>query len=148
GIGSILRPGVTSSPGLVFLVFSHVFTGKRLERMISRFTFASIAAFFLLVAPTATTQAQPTPGSTAAAQAPKPLPFVSPLFADNMVLQRGKANTLWGWSEPGDKVKVEIGEATATGVAGSDHRWQVKIQPPPAGGPYTVKIGGRETVEL
>jgi sialate O-acetylesterase len=80
--------------------------------------------------------------------ATKPLPFVSPIFGDNMVLQRGKANAIWGWSEPGDKVRVEIGEAAASGVAGSDRRWQVKIQPPPAGGPYTVRISGRETVEL
>jgi len=29
----------------------------------------------------------------------KPLPFVSTIFGDNMVLQRGKKNTIWGWSE-------------------------------------------------
>jgi hypothetical protein len=28
---------------------------------------------------------------------PKPFPFVSQIFGDNMVLQRGKANTFWGW---------------------------------------------------
>ena len=33
---------------------------------------------------------------------PKPFPFVSPLFGDDMVLQRGKMETIWGWSEPGD----------------------------------------------
>ena len=38
--------------------------------------------------------------------------------------------------------------ATASGVAGSDRRWQATIQPPPAGGPYTIRISGRETVEL
>ena len=27
----------------------------------------------------------------------KPLPFVSTIFGDNMVLQRGKKNTIWGW---------------------------------------------------
>ena len=32
----------------------------------------------------------------------KPFPFVSPLFGDDMVLQRGKVDTIWGWSEPGD----------------------------------------------
>ena len=37
-----------------------------------------------------------------------PLPFVSPIFGDNMVLQRGKPNTIWGWSKPGDAVRVEI----------------------------------------
>jgi hypothetical protein len=26
----------------------------------------------------------------------KPLPLVSPIFGDNMVLQRGKVNTIWG----------------------------------------------------
>ncbi|HUV71041.1 MAG TPA: sialate O-acetylesterase [Terracidiphilus sp.] len=65
-----------------------------------------------------------------------------------MVLQRGKADAIWGWSEPGDKVTVQIGDNTVSGVAQADHRWQVKITPPAAGGPYTVKITGRETVEL
>jgi sialate O-acetylesterase len=65
-----------------------------------------------------------------------------------MVLQRDKANTLWGWSEPGDKVQVEVAGKAASAVAGSDRRWQVKIQPPPAGGPYTVTIKGHQTVEL
>ena len=76
------------------------------------------------------------------------LPFVSPMFGDYMVLQRGKPNAIWGWSEPGDTVKVEIGEHFATAAAGSDGKWQVRIQPPPAGGPYTVKITGRQSVEL
>src|ERR1035438_4490412 len=69
----------------------------------------------------------------------KPLPFVSPLFGDNMVLQRGKANAMWGWSEPGDHKQIKIGEQTASAVAGADRRWQVKIQPPPAGGPYIFR---------
>lgn len=75
-------------------------------------------------------------------------PFVSPVFGDNMVLQRGKKNAIWGWSEPGDKVSVQIGDKTATAIAGKDRRWQVKIDPPAVGGPYVVKISGRESVEL
>ena len=65
-----------------------------------------------------------------------------------MVLQRGKANTIWGWSDAGDTVTVQIGDKTASGTAGSDHKWQVKIEPPAVGGPYTVRISGRQTVEL
>jgi sialate O-acetylesterase len=65
-----------------------------------------------------------------------------------MVLQRGKLNTLWGWSDAGDTVEVEIAGEKATGVAGPDRRWQVRIQPPAVGGPYTVKITGHQTVEL
>src|SRR5579859_221991 len=87
--------------------------------------------------------AQAGPGTAA-----KPLPFVSPIFGDNMVLQRGKINTLWGWSEPGDKIRVQIADNATSGTAGADHRWQVKIQPPAPGGPYTIRITGRQTVEL
>ena len=88
------------------------------------------------------------PTTTAPETSATPLPLVSPIFGDNMVLQRGKKNTIWGWSEPGDKIRVEIAGRSATGVAGPDRRWQVRIQPPRAGGPYTVTIIGRQTMEL
>lgn len=78
----------------------------------------------------------------------KPLPFVSPIFGDNMVLQRGKPNTIWGWSDPGDKVRVEIAGKHASGIAGADRHWQVRIKPPHVGGPYTLRISGHQTVEL
>ncbi len=122
--------------------------------MICRFTAARNATVIFLVAPLSIAYSQPTPSvapsvaSSASAPSLQSLPFVSPIFGDNMVLQRGKPDTLWGWSEPGDRVRVEIGDARASGVAGPDRRWQVAIQPPPAGGPYTVKIAGRQTVEL
>lgn len=77
-----------------------------------------------------------------------PLPFVSPIFGDNMVIQRGKPNAFWGWTQPGDAVRVEIGDKSATSTAGADGRWQVRLEPPEAGGPYTVKITGKQTVEL
>jgi sialate O-acetylesterase len=87
-------------------------------------------------------------GQSPSPPALKPLPFVSTIFGDNMVLQRGKKNTIWGWADPGDKVRVEIAGKHASGVAGPDRRWQVKIHPPAVGGPYTVKISGRQTMEL
>jgi sialate O-acetylesterase len=97
-------------------------------------------AVFALTAGAAFAQPQ-----TAAA----PKPFVSPIFADHMVMQRGKPNAIWGWSQPGDTLRVEIGGNSATGTAGADGKWQARIQPPAAGGPYTVKIAGsQQTVEL
>jgi sialate O-acetylesterase len=122
--------------------------------MISRVAPVRIAAFVLLVAPLSVALAQPTPSaaspsaSSPSGPAPHPLPFVSPIFGDDMILQRGKANTLWGWSDPGDKVEVEIGGSKASGVSGPDRRGQVTIQPPHTGGPYTVMVAGRQTVEL
>jgi sialate O-acetylesterase len=117
--------------------------------MISRCLLAAAAAFFLLVAPPGSLSAE---GQAVPKAAPpavvKPLPILSPIFGDNMVLQRGKPNILWGWSEPGDAIRVQIGDNTASAIAGADRRWEVKIQPPPAGGPYTLRISGPETLEL
>ena len=101
----------------------------------------NVAVFLLSLACGAVAQNAP-------AEAVKPLPFVSPIFSDNMVLQRGKTNTIWGWSEPGDTVQVEIAGKTASGVAAADRRWQVRIQTPRAGGPYTITIKGHQTLEL
>src|SRR5215813_423384 len=70
------------------------------------------------------------------------LPFVSPMFGDNMVLQRGKPNTIWGWSKPGEAIRVEISGHTANTVTGADRRWQLKIEPPAPGGPYTIRVVG------
>lgn len=76
------------------------------------------------------------------------LPFVSPMFGDNMVLQRGKLNAIWGWANPGQPVRVEIAGHMASGVTGADGRWQVRIQPPEAGGPYILKINGPQAIEF
>ena len=87
-------------------------------------------------------------GTAVAADSPA-LPLVSPMFGDNMVLQRGKPNTIWGWAKPGETVRVELASHTATATADADGRWQVKINPPAPGGPYTIKIiGPEQTIEL
>jgi sialate O-acetylesterase len=85
-------------------------------------------------------QPAPNPASQSAVES---LPFVSPIFGDNMVLQRNKQDRIWGWSDAGDKITVQIGGATASAVAGPDRRWEVSFQAPPAGGPYTLEIVGK-----
>jgi sialate O-acetylesterase len=72
------------------------------------------------------------------------LPFVSPMFGNNMVLQRGKANRFWGWAKPGQAIRVEMAGQTAMAVTGPDGRWQAEVKVPAPGGPYTVKITGPE----
>src|ERR1700760_2338454 len=101
---------------------------ERIAVMIHAFTRLAIAA--LLLAAQTSTFAQPTPGQAPPAGSAKELPFVSSVFGDNMVLQRGKPDAMWGWSEAGDSVRVEIGDKSATAIAGPDRRWQVKIEPP------------------
>ena len=111
--------------------------------MIPRNLFILIIAVGILVSPGCSVFAQ-----SSTEPALKSLPFVSTIFGDKMVLQRGKMNTIWGWSDPGDQVHVEIAGRHASAIAGPDRRWQVKMQPPTVGGPYTVKISGHQTVEL
>ena len=113
-----------------------------------KYTHRATFAVWLLMATGYVVHAQPTPGQAAPASVARPLPFISPIFGDNMVLQRGKPNTIWGWSDPGDTVRVEVADSTATATAGPDRRWQVKIRPPATGGPYTLKITGHQMVEL
>ena len=83
-----------------------------------------------------------------AADATTTLPFVHPLFADNMVMPRDVAAPVWGWSPSGSRVTVAFGGQTATGVADASGRWSVKIGPIPAGGPHTMTIAGPETVTV
>jgi sialate O-acetylesterase len=83
----------------------------------------------------------------ATADAPA-LPLLSPIFGDNMVLQRGKPNTFWGWTRPGETVRVEINGHSAATVAGADGRWQTQIEPPAATKECTVKIDGPRHLEL
>ncbi len=94
--------------------------------------------------------AQPTPGMRMMQPIdPQGQPFVSTIFTDNMVLQRGKPDAIWGWSQPGEKIRITFGGHSATAVTGADHRWQVSIEPPAMGGPYTLQISGsNQSVEL
>ncbi len=112
-------------------------------RLIRKNAFIAVVTASLLLSASAHIFAQ-----NASTAVDKPLPFVSPIFGDNMVLQRGKPNTIWGWSDPGDKIEVDIAGKEASGVAGADRRWEVKIRPPHVGGPYTMAIKGHQTVEF
>lgn len=53
--------------------------------------------------------------------------MVSGLFGDNMVLQRGMQVPIWGTAEPGGKVTVQLGEATASVVADGSGKWIVRL---------------------
>jgi len=65
-----------------------------------------------------------------------------------MVMQRGRPNAFWGWTTPGEKVTVSVAGKKASGNAGTDGKWLVRIDPPKVGGPYTVAIDGSQHVEL
>ena len=68
---------------------------------------------------------------------------VPALISDQMVLQQGRKIRLWGTAQPGEKVTVSFAGETATTEAGADSRWQVHLGPYKAGGPYILKITGK-----
>lgn len=75
-------------------------------------------------------------------------PFLSPLFSDNMVLQRDIADPIWGWTTPGEEVKITLEGKTITAKAGDDGKWMAKIPAHKAGGNYSLAIMGAQKVVL
>jgi sialate O-acetylesterase len=108
-----------------------------------RATCVAVAALIVALVPQPASAFQPPPAAPL-----DPFPFVGTMFTDNLVLQRDKVDTIWGWSEPGDTIRVQIADKSGTAVIQADRRWVVKLTPPPMGGPYTMKITGHTSVEL
>jgi sialate O-acetylesterase len=73
------------------------------------------------------------------------------IFSTNMVIQRDKPITVWGWAKAGQKVSVQFGrenaEATAEGEAG---RWEVTFPPREANstGQKLTVASGDEKIEM
>jgi len=72
---------------------------------------------------------------------PRDLPLLHPLFSNDAVLQREIAAPIWGWTKPGEQVRLTldgkpIGEATAA----ADGRWQAKLPAARAGGPHEIAV--------
>ncbi len=72
------------------------------------------------------------------------------LFGDHMVLQQKAEVTIWGWGKPLEEVAVVTSwdQHTVKTVTSNQAQWQVKVQTPSAGGPYSITIKGHNTVEL
>ena len=75
-------------------------------------------------------------------------PFLSPVFGDNMVLQRDAKDKLWGWTQPGTTISLKLAGKTYSAKADSSGKWTVSTNPLPAGGPYTIDISGPKSLAL
>jgi len=70
------------------------------------------------------------------------------IFSDHMVLQRETTNRVWGTGDAGEKVTVTIGDQTVESTTDGSGKWEVKLAPLAAGGPYELKITGKNTVTI
>ena len=72
------------------------------------------------------------------------------VIASNMVLQQKSSVKLWGWGNPTEKIFITNswdGKTDSTIVNGNA-KWQLNINTPAAGGPYTITIKGFNTIFL
>ena len=71
------------------------------------------------------------------------------LFTDHMVIQRETQAPVWGTGDAGEPVTVKgsWGKSAQTTV-GEDGTWRVRLETPKAGGPHTLTIQGKNTIEI
>lgn len=69
------------------------------------------------------------------------------LLSDGAILQREQPIKIWGWADDGEAVSVEFaGHERNTEAV--DGRWSVSFPALKAGGPYEIKIRGKNQLEL
>lgn len=70
---------------------------------------------------------------------------VASAFQSNMVLQRDKPLSIWGWGSPGEKITVSFAGQSAQVIVGADRFWKVSLPARPANPtPATMTIAARE----
>ena len=67
---------------------------------------------------------------------------VAGIFGDNMVLQRGMENPIWGWTDAGDEVLVFARDQKIGVKADENGKWMVKLGPMDVGAPFSIRIKG------
>lgn len=72
-----------------------------------------------------------------------------PLVSDHMVLQRNQPLPIWGWAAPGEAVRVTFwGREYPATTGGTDGKWTVTPPATAAGGPYTLRVKGRNGLTI
>ena len=72
------------------------------------------------------------------------------IFSDHMVLQQKTTVCIWGWASPGEEVGVRVPWQKKNLLVKADDagNWNILLQTPKAGGPYDIKINGKNSIEL
>ena len=71
------------------------------------------------------------------------------ILSSHMVLQRERPIHVWGWSDPGEKITVELHGVSRATAGNSIGSWSVFLPPESAGGPFqlTVRASNRIVLE-
>jgi len=68
------------------------------------------------------------------------------IFSDNMVLQRDADIKIWGWADADESITLTFNDQVEKTTAGENGKWQVILDPIPAGGPYELSVEGKNKI--
>lgn len=70
------------------------------------------------------------------------------LIRDSMILQRDANVNVWGWAAANEKISVRFKNKNYKTTASKTGKWQIKLPPTAAGGPYTMDITASNKISL
>jgi len=70
------------------------------------------------------------------------------LISDNMVLQREKPITIWGWADKGEKVTVLFNKQTKSARTDKNGKWIITLAAEHAGGPFVMTVKGKNSITV
>lgn len=66
--------------------------------------------------------------------------LLNSLFQDHAVLQRDRADRIWGQAKPGEALDIVFADSHSNSRADANGRWEASLPAHAAGGPYTLKV--------
>jgi sialate O-acetylesterase len=70
------------------------------------------------------------------------------MLSRHMVLQREKPIHVWGWSDPEEKITIELHGVSRTTAADRMGSWSVYLPPESAGGPFQLSVSAGNKIVL
>ena len=70
------------------------------------------------------------------------------IFSDGMVLQQKQKNSIWGTASPNSIIRISIGDQVTDVKTATDSVWEASLPAMEAGGPYRIKITGKDTLQI
>lgn len=68
------------------------------------------------------------------------------IVGDNMVLQRNQQNRIWGWASANEDISLKFKGKKYKTTADNAGNWEISLPPQAAGGPYDLKIKGKNEI--
>ena len=70
------------------------------------------------------------------------------IISSNMVLQRNSDCRIWGWADKGEQITVSFRDIEESTKADKNGKWQISLPEMKEGGPFQMKITGKNTILL